>query len=79
MAPRICCIYIYVPGFPRAGASWPPPADVFSGLAQQVESAKDCIECGECEDKCPYGLPIREMIKEHAELFHKEMTRAGLG
>jgi predicted aldo/keto reductase-like oxidoreductase len=55
-----------------------PPANVFSDLAQGVESTEGCIECGECEDKCPYGLPIREMIKEHAELFHTEMARAGL-
>jgi len=55
-----------------------PPANVFSSLAPAVESTEDCIECGECEDKCPYGLPIREMIKEHAELFRREMARAGL-
>ncbi|WP_418792026.1 aldo/keto reductase [Phosphitispora sp. TUW77] len=24
----------------------------------------DCIDCGECEEKCPYSLPIREMLKE---------------
>jgi len=26
--------------------------------------AADCQECGECEEKCPYELPIREMLKE---------------
>lgn len=25
--------------------------------------AVDCIECGECETKCPYDLPIRKMLK----------------
>lgn len=25
--------------------------------------ADKCIECGECEDRCPYELPIREMLK----------------
>lgn len=26
--------------------------------------AKDCVECGTCETKCPYDLPIREMLKK---------------
>lgn len=28
-----------------------------------TENAADCIECGECETKCPYDLPIRKMLK----------------
>ena len=30
-----------------------------------------CVECGECEEKCPYDLPIREMLKESAALFEE--------
>lgn len=29
-------------------------------------TAKDCIECGSCETRCPYDLPIREMLKNCA-------------
>ena len=31
--------------------------------------ASDCIGCGACEDRCPYNLPIREMLKKVAEHF----------
>ena len=29
--------------------------------------AEKCIECGLCEKKCPYNLPIREMLKNVSE------------
>ena len=31
--------------------------------------ASDCIGCGVCETRCPYNLPIREMLKEAAQKF----------
>lgn len=31
--------------------------------------ASACIGCGACEDRCPYNLPIREMLKKVAEHF----------
>ncbi len=31
--------------------------------------ASGCVECGACEPRCPYGLPIREMLKKAAEDF----------
>ena len=33
--------------------------------------AGDCIGCGACEARCPYNLPIREMLKGVAERFGK--------
>ena len=32
-------------------------------------TASACIECGACEPRCPYNLPIRKMLKEAAEKF----------
>ncbi|MBQ3062983.1 MAG: aldo/keto reductase [Clostridia bacterium] len=31
--------------------------------------ASACIECGVCETRCPYELPIREMLKKAAQDF----------
>ncbi len=33
--------------------------------------ASGCIQCGECEDKCPQGLPIREYLQKVGEFFGK--------
>ncbi|MBR2651084.1 MAG: aldo/keto reductase [Clostridia bacterium] len=30
----------------------------------QAKHASDCIGCGVCEARCPYNLPIREMLKK---------------
>lgn len=33
--------------------------------------ASECIECGVCEERCPYDLPIREMLKDVVSVFGK--------
>lgn len=37
----------------------------------QAKTASDCIGCGSCETRCPYNLPIREMLKHTAQAFGK--------
>jgi predicted aldo/keto reductase-like oxidoreductase len=37
--------------------------------AEQSHRASDCKECGVCEARCPYNLPIREKLKKVAEVF----------
>jgi len=32
-------------------------------------NASDGVSCGECEPRCPYNLPIREMLTKTRELF----------
>ena len=41
-------------------------------IPQLMEKSVNCIDCGECEARCPYHLPIREMMKESYSLY-KEM------
>ena len=33
--------------------------------------ASSCVDCGLCEERCPYHLPIRQMLKKVAETFGK--------
>ncbi len=35
------------------------------------KKASDCLDCGVCETRCPYNLPIRQMLKNAAEKFGK--------
>jgi len=45
-------------------------------LAGPVERAvTECEKCGVCEERCPYGLPILEMMDESISLFRRERAR----
>jgi len=42
--------------------------DRYSSLPK---TASDCVGCGVCETRCPYNLPIRDMLKRAAEVMGK--------
>jgi predicted aldo/keto reductase-like oxidoreductase len=47
-----------------------PPAQVISAARKKdVLDASKCTECGICETKCPFELPIRKSIKEAAKMY----------
>ena len=41
-----------------------------------VEKARECVECRECVEKCPYDLPIPELLKDGIELFERTTAEA---
>lgn len=46
------------------------PERLFSDtFNERMEKAANCTECGECEERCPYKLPIREMMAEYVNLY----------
>ena len=42
-----------------------PKAEELSWVQGAFEKARNCTECGECLPRCPYQLPIPELIKEN--------------
>jgi len=56
-----------IPGFVRKNR----PERVFAGhLAEVMAKAANCTKCGECEAKCPYELPVIEMIAERVNFYY---------
>ncbi len=53
-----------------------PMVSIFSGfIADAMEKAATCTECGECEERCPYHLPIRQMVRDYAGQYQREKAR----
>ena len=47
-----------------------PEAEILEGgIADVAARAAGCQRCGDCETRCPYGLPIREMLVENVAVF----------
>lgn len=45
--------------------------ELFKDAREKVES---CIDCGECESRCPYDLPIREMFPDKMEYIERNVN-----
>ena len=47
------------------------PETVREHYAALPHTASECIACGACESRCPFGVPVIENMKQAAKLFEK--------
>ncbi len=43
-------------------------------MKEMIEKGRNCSECGECLRRCPYQLPIPDLIKENLSLYDSFMS-----
>lgn len=46
-----------------------PQAQEVGWMKDLIEKARNCSECGECLPRCPYQLPIPDLVKENLAWF----------
>jgi predicted aldo/keto reductase-like oxidoreductase len=59
-----------------------PRPDELDWLAKVVKKARNCSECGDCLPRCPYQLPIPDLIKKNLAWYDRlveEGREAGTG
>lgn len=52
----------------------PAKAVAFAGAT--METVRQCIDCGECAARCPYNLPIPEMLREYLAMYDSHRQEA---
>ena len=45
----------------------------------RVATVENCVECGECVERCPYDLPIPDMLKENVDIYKRFLLEHGQG
>ncbi|MCG9479598.1 MAG: aldo/keto reductase [Actinomycetia bacterium] len=44
---------------------------------EAVKQLDDCTQCGQCEEQCPYGLDIVDMMSENRDFYFKKLKQYG--
>ncbi|MBN1152669.1 MAG: aldo/keto reductase [Dehalococcoidia bacterium] len=60
-----------VMSFPTMVKRMPGHHVVTGWVAEMMEKVASCVDCGKCEERCPYHLPIREMISENLANYRR--------
>jgi predicted aldo/keto reductase-like oxidoreductase len=45
---------------------------IYNTFMTPEQRASACVDCGECEEKCPQHIPIREELKKAHASLHRE-------
>ena len=53
--------------------------EVVAMAKDKIATVENCIECGECVERCPYGLPIPDMLQECLEIYQRFLSTRGSG
>jgi len=64
-----------VMAYPAFVATSPQELLLTGFVADFMGKAAECTQCGECEERCPYDLPIREIIAEHVKAHQADKKR----
>ena len=46
-----------------------------SRFRSQLDQVADCLDCGECETRCPFELPIREIMARNYDLYLEQLEK----
>ena len=61
--------------FPSIMKRMPPHRALTGRFAAVMEKAADCVRCGDCEERCPYHLPIMEIVEKNAKWYQTEKRK----
>jgi predicted aldo/keto reductase-like oxidoreductase len=61
-------------GYPIVASRMSPKVSI-EFLKAPMESTQLCDECGLCIEKCPYNLPIPDLLKKNYDLFETHRSR----
>lgn len=54
-----------------------PWKGIVGGVDPNIEKARECTECEECLERCPYNLAIPELLKKNISFWEECKSRAG--
>ena len=51
---------------------------VFQNPIEMMENIENCLNCGKCKSKCPYGLDCPTLLKNNLKYYREFIKEKGL-